>query len=68
MQKGLSYKRRHSDYAAKIGSNKSIKEFTQREKFKSYQLNLNKKETAILLSKMPTWDNGTPLVLSFLKK
>ncbi len=51
-----------------IGSNKSIKEFTQREKFKSYQLNLNKNETAILLSKMPTWDNGTPLVLSFLKK
>lgn len=47
-------------------SNKSIKEYTQREKFKSYQLNLNKKETDILLSEMPTWDNGTPAALSFL--
>jgi len=43
---------------------KTIKEYTQREKYKSYQLNLNKEETKILLSGMPTWDNGTPLALS----
>lgn len=47
-----------------IGINKSVRSFTQREKFKSYQLSLNKKEAAVLLSKMPTWDNGTPAALS----
>lgn len=49
------------------GNVKNIKEYIQREKFKSYQLNLNKKETATILSEMPTWDNGTPVALSFLK-
>ena len=50
-----------------IGVEKPIKEYIQREKYRSYQLNLNKKETAILLSKLkdkPTWDNGTPVALS----
>jgi len=42
---------------------KPVREYIQREKFKSYQLNLNKKETEILLSNMPTWDNGTPFAL-----
>ena len=51
-----------------IGSAKPVKEFVQREKFRSYQLSLNKLETARILSNMPTWDNGTPLVLSFLEK
>ena len=51
-----------------IGNKKTIKEFTQREKFKSYQLNLNKRETEILLSEMPTWDNGTPAALSSYNK
>ena len=50
------------------GNLRNVKEYTQREKYKSYQLNLNKEETRTLLSEMPTWDNGTPLVLSFLKK
>jgi intein/homing endonuclease len=50
-----------------IINKKPIKEFIQREKFRSYQLSLNKKETEILLSEMPTWDNGTPFALSFLK-
>ena len=47
------------------GINKPIKEYIQRERFKSYQLNLSKSETRVLLSDMPTWDNGTPLVLRF---
>ena len=46
------------------GNKKPIREFIQKERFKSYQLNLNKSETSILLSEMPTWDNGTPLALS----
>lgn len=50
------------------GNIKPIREFTQREIFKSYQLSLNKEETRIILSKMPTWDNGTPAALSFLNK
>lgn len=40
-----------------------IKEFIQRGKYKSYQLTLNSKEGTILLSEMPTWDNGTPAAL-----
>lgn len=47
-----------------FGNKKEIKEYVQREKFRSYQLSLNKKETEILLSEMPTWDNGNPPVLS----
>ena len=49
---------------------KEIKEFIQKEKFKSYQLTLNSKETKFLLTKMkmPTWDNGTPTALRFLNK
>ena len=42
---------------------KPIKEFIQREKYKSYQLCLNKKEMEFLLSRMPLWHNGTALVL-----
>jgi len=45
-------------------TNKPIKEYIQREKYHSYQLNLNKAETKLLLIDMPTWDNGTPLALS----
>ena len=51
-----------------IGIRKPIKEYVQREKYKSFQLNLNKKESALLLSDLkdkPTWDNGTPIALSF---
>jgi len=47
-----------------IGVRKPVKEYIQREKYYSYQLNLNKKETAILLSQVPPWDNGTPHALS----
>lgn len=46
------------------GNHKKIREYVQREKYKSYQLNLNKPETEKLLEHMPTWDNGTPLALS----
>ena len=46
---------------------KPVKEYTQRRIFRSYQLNLNKKETNVLLSNMPTWDNGTPAALSSIK-
>lgn len=50
------------------GNAKSIKEYTQREVYKSYQLSLNKSETKILLDNVPLWDNGTPLALrDFLK-
>jgi intein/homing endonuclease len=48
-----------------FGINKPIKAYTQREKYESYQLNLNKSESETLLSEMPPWDNGTPAVLSF---
>ena len=51
-----------------IDIRKPIKEYIQREKYYSYQLNLNKKETELLLSQMRTWDNGTPVALSFLSK
>jgi len=47
-----------------IGEVKQIKEYIQRERYKSYQLNLNKKETELLLSQLRLWDNGTPLALS----
>jgi hypothetical protein len=50
-----------------IRKKKSIREFIQEEKYKSYQLNLNKKESELLISKLkdkPTWDNGTPVALS----
>ena len=47
-----------------IGMKKPVKEFLQRERYKSYQLYLNNAERLILLSHMPTWDNGTPPVLS----
>lgn len=49
-----------------IGEKKKVNEFIQRDKFKSYQLNLNKQETKSLLSQLPTWDNGTPAALSSL--
>ena len=50
------------------GNVKPIKEYTQREIYKSYQLSLNKPETKILLGNMPTCDNGTRSALSdFLK-
>ncbi len=42
---------------------KPIRGYIQREKYKSYQLCLNKIEKKVLLSEMPTWDNGTPPVL-----
>jgi hypothetical protein len=42
---------------------KKVAEYTQREKFKSYQLNLNIPEAVKLISSMPTWDNGTPIAL-----
>ena len=42
---------------------KKVAEYTQREKFKSYQLNLNIPEAVKLLSSMPSWDNGTPIAL-----
>jgi intein/homing endonuclease len=37
--------------------NKPIKSYLQREKFRSYQLNLNKKESSIILSQLPPWHN-----------
>tara|TARA_B100000315_G_C14320154_1_gene470396 strand:- start:61 stop:666 length:606 start_codon:yes stop_codon:yes gene_type:complete len=46
------------------GSKRKVREFTQRRIFKSYQLYLNKQERLRLMSYVPTWDNGTPLVLS----
>ena len=42
---------------------KKVVEYTQREKFKSYQLNLNIPEAVKLISSMPSWDNGTPIAL-----
>ncbi len=50
-----------SDFTRNV---KPIKQYIQREVYKSYQLNLNKSETKILLGDMPLWDNGTPLALS----
>jgi len=47
-----------------IQNKKPIKKYVQKEKYFSYQLSLNKEETKLLLSVMPTWDNGTPLALS----
>ena len=47
-----------------IGITKPIREFVQREIYRSYQLNLNKQEAKIMLSQMPTWDNGNPAALS----
>ena len=47
-----------------IGTIKPVKEFLQQNgKYKSYQLYLNKEEKDILLSRMPTWHNGTAPVL-----
>lgn len=46
-----------------INIKKPIREYVQREKYKSYQLNLNKLETELLLSNMPTWHNGTASAL-----
>jgi len=46
------------------GIERPVKEFVQREIYKSYQLSLNKAEGMKLLLNMPTWDNGTPTVLS----
>ncbi len=45
------------------GNIKNVKEYTQREKYKSYQLSLNKPETQKLLLDMPLCDNGTRPVL-----
>ena len=45
-----------------IDVKKPVKEFSQK-RYRSYQLYLNKKEKDLLLSQMPVWDNGTPLVL-----
>ena len=43
---------------------KPVKEFSQKKgKYKSYQLYLNKGEKEVLLSNMPTCDNGTRAVL-----
>jgi len=39
------------------GFDRPIREFIQREKFKSYQLTLNKKESSIVLAQMPPWHN-----------
>ncbi len=47
------------------GNKKPIREYLQREVYKSYQLSLNKPETKKLLLNMPTWDNGTPTALSY---
>lgn len=46
-----------------ISVKKPIREFIQREKYKSYQLCLNKQEKHKLLSRMPAWHNGTARVL-----
>lgn len=45
------------------GNTKNIREYVQREIYKSYQLSLNKPETKKLLLDMPSWDNGTPIAL-----
>ncbi len=45
---------------------RNIKEYTQREKFLSYQLSLNKEESRKILS-MPPSHNGSAPVLSFAK-
>lgn len=45
------------------GIKRQVKEFRQGA-YKSYQLSLNKREGTFILSQMPTWDNGTPTVLS----
>lgn len=47
------------------GTKSIVKEYIQQEKYKSYQLYLNKKESELLLSNMPGWDNGTPTVLRY---
>ena len=47
-----------------IKSNLKIKEYTQKGKYESYQLNLYKEDAARLLRNMPTWHNGTALALS----
>ena len=47
-----------------IDTTKPVKEFIQKEKYKSYQLYLNKKEKDILLAQMPLWHNGTASVLN----
>ncbi len=49
-----------------IDARKPVKEFIQKEKYKSYQLYLNKKEKEILLAQMPLWHNGTASVLKFV--
>ena len=46
-----------------IGNRKKIREYIQRERYKSYQLNLNKPETEKLLEYMPSWHNGTARAL-----
>lgn len=45
------------------GNRKNVKEYVQREKYFSYQLNLNKPETEKLLGYMPSWHNGTAIAL-----
>jgi intein/homing endonuclease len=35
----------------------SFKHYLQKEKYHSYQLNLNKEESSIILAQMPTWHN-----------
>jgi len=39
------------------GFDKPVKRYVQREKFISYQLNLNRKESSTILSQMPQWHN-----------
>lgn len=48
-----------------IGVIKPLKEYTQRKVYKSYQLYLNKVERQLILSNLPTCDNGTRAVLSY---
>lgn len=39
------------------GFNREVKRYIQKERFVSYQLTLNKKESSIILSQLPTWHN-----------
>ena len=39
------------------GFDKNVKEYVQKGKFKSYQINLKRSESSIILSEMPSWHN-----------
>ncbi|OGJ19008.1 hypothetical protein A3K73_07700 [Candidatus Pacearchaeota archaeon RBG_13_36_9] len=47
-----------------FGIKREIREYVQKGKYHSYQLNLNKKESEVILSTLPPWHNGTASVLS----